>query len=743
MSAPLRYSRGAGKADNTPVQCEVADFAALCHAIRSDAGLRATKDAHAPYICGPCAIAPDDELHRTGGDAGSFARAIGKPHRCKECAQPRAFIGCDVDAGLDAESFAALVASLHPLRGMVWTTHSHTPEAPRCRVLLALDRPAGRGELIRATRAARAIIDGFMGTGGYHAVTWDASCDRPEQALFLPPPDAWQVELEGEPLVLADLLAKVAAEDAPYAPTAPLVAAASLAAGEGSVYGRGALRRAQEAIARAQPGERNATLNREAFGLGGLVAVGELAREDVEAALIDATADWDNQAKTRGTIRGGIASGMAKPRMDRLEAANEPPELRSVMAAALRPLSDEEYAQARQPWPHAFSNGRQGLFPVGEVTVLAAQGREGKTYAITAIAGAFVRGDHVAGLSPLAGRSAIIYSGEDDPIQYARKLLALYEVHGDSWRDWILVPRLSTPGLREWRELVRMVERRAVEGPAVAALIDAVRPLLSGPRPPGLLVFETASTLTEADEDNAGHRALIGALEHIAESLGVACVLVHHTSQLAASNLPTLNVSVADIRGATALAFNARQCLLLVNLGSDDEPFPEADARTLLRQLVAPGDGARITAMIPLDTSKAQNPPPLFQRWQTTDLDEPALVEITPPADVAGRTWRAVHGMLSGKRAEVRAEAKAEAKDAAVAEKVALVIAAVSRLNAAGKPASARAVSIEAGHKPGWADAYLVTAVEMGRLSRTATRIPNTRGETTVYVVADLWDVAA
>lgn len=421
------------------------------------------------------------------------------------------------------------------------------------------------------------------------------------------------------------------------------------------------------------------------------------------------------------------------------EAANDPP-LALAIADALRPFTAADYERASVPHPHAFMGGDEGLFPVGEATVVAAQGREGKTYASTAILTAYVRGEPVAGLAPQHGRRcAVIYSGEDDPTQYARKVLALGELHGQgAWRDRIIVPDLRQPGIAEWRALVQMIDRRAVKSRAVTALIAAMKPMMQAEYPPGLVLFETASTLTEADEDGTGHRVLIDAVRTVAAELNVAAVLVHHTSQQAAANLPTLNVSVADIRGATQLVFNARQCLLLVSLGSDDDPHPDSDARTMLRKMVAPGWAGRVTVLIPLDTSKAVNPPPVFHRWHATARG-PALAELTPPTGIAGKQWRKVLAMLRGQRAEMAAEAK----DVAAQSKVAEVVAAAERLRRQGRPASARAVSEEAGHAAGWADRYLLMAVESSLLQRSEAKIPNTKGQTVVYLLPELSDKAA
>ena len=80
-------------------------------------------------------------------------------------------------------------------------------------------------------------------------------------------------------------------------------------------YGRAALAREQAAVAAAQPGRRNATLNMAAFNLGQLVVAGLLDPDEVWAVLLAAALEAGNpEAKARATITSGLAGGAAKPR---------------------------------------------------------------------------------------------------------------------------------------------------------------------------------------------------------------------------------------------------------------------------------------------------------------------------------------------------------------------------------------------------------------------------------------------
>jgi Bifunctional DNA primase/polymerase, N-terminal len=75
-------------------------------------------------------------------------------------------------------------------------------------------------------------------------------------------------------------------------------------------------------VATAQPGRRNATLNRAAFNLGQLVAAGLLEADQVRAVLLTAALEAGNpEAKARATITSGLRGGAAKPRRRRAGAA--------------------------------------------------------------------------------------------------------------------------------------------------------------------------------------------------------------------------------------------------------------------------------------------------------------------------------------------------------------------------------------------------------------------------------------
>ena len=397
------------------------------------------------------------------------------------------------------------------------------------------------------------------------------------------------------------------------------------------------------------------------------------------------------------------------------------PALAETLRALLVPWTSEELEAARAPWPHAFRTGETGLFPAGEVTVLASTGREGKTTVLVGACAAFIAGHSLGGLRLLPDRSVIVYSAEDSRTQYARKVAAQTaqwstQTAGQLMRH-LLVPDLDAPGFLAARALVAVLDGAPIPTGTERVIVETVRPLLDGPTPPGLLVFETASTLSEAEETNPGFRALVLALRFIARELQLPVVLSHHVSQASLTNLAQLNLSTADIRGGTVLVNNARQTALLVNLGSPADPFPETDARTLLRDLVCPGVAERVTALVCLDSSKGVTPPPIFFRWMTTDWG-PAAVEVEPPVRLTGLPWRKLLTMVNAQRSERQEEAKVQRKAATKAENVRKVVDAVAHLQQdnPGQPISARRVRERAGMSSTVVNSALVQAEREGLL---------------------------
>ena len=106
----------------------------------------------------------------------------------------------------------------------------------------------------------------------------------------------------------------MAAREPEQRPAAP----APAVEGEGTSWGLGSLARACEALRTCPDGAKHTTLNREAWGMGGLVTSGDLDEATALAALTEALETRRSTIKSwpaaMSTLRRAFAEGMGKPR---------------------------------------------------------------------------------------------------------------------------------------------------------------------------------------------------------------------------------------------------------------------------------------------------------------------------------------------------------------------------------------------------------------------------------------------
>lgn len=177
----LRYSRGANKYDNMPSQREAADWASFVDAVLADRQARKGLG----YIAAPFAL--EGAVH----------------HRCSAGCLPRAWHPLDLDE-ISPEPAKALLEAMRAYCGVAWTTHSHTPEAPRLRLLVKLSRPVSRDENVRLGKAFERELRGAV-----PELRVDQSVYRGEQPVYLPPTSCTTWRFDGQALAVDELLAQV------------------------------------------------------------------------------------------------------------------------------------------------------------------------------------------------------------------------------------------------------------------------------------------------------------------------------------------------------------------------------------------------------------------------------------------------------------------------------------------------------------------------------------------------------
>ena len=169
--AVINFSYGTNTFDNSPVQLTVDDFGAFVDEILKDP---ATQKG-ATYIC-------------AGLDAGVHyqepEKYQGISHwRLKNYGQKRRFLAFDFDGFETPEVFERLRDFLLSWNCLIYTTASYTPDKPRARAILELNREVTPDEGVRLGEAVQRCIEGAIGND---LITFDASVYRATQPIYTP-----------------------------------------------------------------------------------------------------------------------------------------------------------------------------------------------------------------------------------------------------------------------------------------------------------------------------------------------------------------------------------------------------------------------------------------------------------------------------------------------------------------------------------------------------------------------------
>lgn len=187
-TAPIRFALGRSRYDNRPKNQTVESFTAFCDVLLREEGRSKIK-------------------------GGIYATAaMSDAHRCAGSAEARRWIPLDLDGGISAAEWRTIINETLPRWStFAYLTASATPEAPRARIIIELDREATRDESMRVGPVVASMICA--------AAKWDASVYRHEQPVYLPLRGAMSWRFNGDPLAVDDLLNRAPAP----APRRPLV----------------------------------------------------------------------------------------------------------------------------------------------------------------------------------------------------------------------------------------------------------------------------------------------------------------------------------------------------------------------------------------------------------------------------------------------------------------------------------------------------------------------------------------
>lgn len=373
----ITYSRGRSVHDDKPAQRTARDFGDFIAQLDAD---RAPNKRTAGYICGP--------LNGAG-------------RRCAEGALPRRWLALDLDY-IEADRLAdVLWWFAERFSGCGWPTHSSTPERPRYRVILELDREATRAECMRLGEVLRGDLAAEFGD----AVKPDKSTERGEQPLFVPPTGPTLSRFEGQPLDVDATLAAAPKPERDREPPQPEQ--------HGTEFG--------DALARIKAGDdlhgtlRGLIASWAASGMkpapmrAAVVGLLELARP-ARGARVDEFRQRELDALIEGAIRKYAPKG--------------PYFGHGAPEGGIRVLRGDEFLRTfRVPDPLI-----DGLVPRGQLYALTARTGDGKT-AVSALAQLCIaNGMRFAGRDVERGR-VLVLAGEN-PDDYALRLLATCQALG-------------------------------------------------------------------------------------------------------------------------------------------------------------------------------------------------------------------------------------------------------------------------------------------------------------------------
>jgi hypothetical protein len=174
MSALIRFSAGRNKYDNTPNQMVVDDFRGLVEHMETNRGCKKGE----LYVCGPMAFGPHNDTAKYPHDAN---------YKLANHAEPCAFLSLDIDYMGGEPVQRAVLREIEGYCAYAYETASSTPEVPRMRVIIQLDREVSRDERIELGKSLQALIEAKIEAEfGDSAIKFDESVYRPEQPNYNP-----------------------------------------------------------------------------------------------------------------------------------------------------------------------------------------------------------------------------------------------------------------------------------------------------------------------------------------------------------------------------------------------------------------------------------------------------------------------------------------------------------------------------------------------------------------------------
>ncbi len=179
------YSRGTDTFDNAPAQLAANNFGDFAKAVADDISTR----KGLTYICSPLSQGIHYEKPTEHLGVNNW--------RLKNYGLPRRFLPFDFDGFESPEVFHQVCKYLGVYNCLIYTTASHTDEAPRARALIELNREVSPAEGEILGHAAQNQIESAIGIG---KIKFDSSVYRSTQPIYTPVTTSTIIHHHGTPL---------------------------------------------------------------------------------------------------------------------------------------------------------------------------------------------------------------------------------------------------------------------------------------------------------------------------------------------------------------------------------------------------------------------------------------------------------------------------------------------------------------------------------------------------------------
>lgn len=168
--ANIKFSQGRDTYDNQPVQLDAADFDDFVIQICRTGSTRKGQT----YICAPLDKGAHSDPQKYAGDAH---------WRIRNLALPRRFLALDGDGFSSPSVFTEFQQLISQWNSLVYTTASHTAQAPRARALIELNREVDYAEGVALGDAVQRMLETKLGASN---IILDPSVYRGSQPVFTP-----------------------------------------------------------------------------------------------------------------------------------------------------------------------------------------------------------------------------------------------------------------------------------------------------------------------------------------------------------------------------------------------------------------------------------------------------------------------------------------------------------------------------------------------------------------------------